>query len=127
MKLHYGDQSVSGRRCVLQRESDGRRVEISLHDHQDAETLSLIALSGNAESQPEKQRCMGPFHSLQQAQGAMNALANALIRDDFERIESDSIWQMVAARLARDIRECRARHATDTRFVPLGVPPEQPD
>jgi len=130
VRLDYGSDAdeVNGRQCALVRAGDGGRVEISLHDHRDAETFCLVALGGREGAAPERKRCMGPFHSLAQGQGAMKAIVAALLNDAYA-VETDGRfqWELMAARLAKEIRETRIRHRTDTTFVPLGVPPENPD
>ena len=125
VKLDYEvDGEASGTQRFA-RAADNRVIEISIHDQQDDETFSVVALSGQIDQQPDRQRSLGPFHSREQAQGAMAALSNALHHEGFVLQEDAELrWQLVAARVARAIRQERAENAVDARFVPLGILPD---
>ncbi|MDX1453371.1 MAG: hypothetical protein R3183_12500 [Oleiphilaceae bacterium] len=122
MKLNYDAQTVQ----VLMRD-DGRRVELFVMDQRDGVTFALVALSGPRGSMPDRQRCMGPFHSREQAWGAVAALISSLKAEGFVTAADQKLWELVAARLVREIREKRDANDVDTTFVPLGVLPEQDD
>ena len=96
-----------------------------MHDQGDAETFTVIALSGLAGHSPDRQRGLGPFHSREQARGAIAALGNALHAEGFIAQEGGiAQWQLIAARAARSIREEREQNAVNTDFVPLGIVPD---
>ena len=125
VKLDYEAEGEASGTQRFARAADDRVIEISIHDQHDDETFCVVALSGQAGQQPDRQRCLGPFHSREQARGAMAALSNALNDEGFVVQEQAVLhWQLVAARVARAIRQERAENAVDTRFVPLGILPD---
>ncbi len=128
MKLAYGQAVEWAAVQYLERDSDGRMVELSVHDQQDAETYALVALAGHNKAHPDRERCMGPFHSRQQAAAAIAAVCESLMREGFvAREQGVRRWQLHAARVARSVRAERNQHHVDTRFVPLGIVPDHND
>ncbi len=124
MKLSFTESC--GNRNVLCRE-DERRVEIYVLDQQDKETYLVVALAGTVGQVPDRLRCMGPFYSREQAQGAVAAVQHALVNEGFAPVAERCEWEMVAAREARAIRHERELNAVDAEFVPLGIMPEKPE
>jgi hypothetical protein len=116
MKLHYLHTGESLRILVMGR--DSKRIE--LHVRPVGESVwALVALSGDPSRQPGRNKCQGPYQSAQEAEGAMRAIAQALLEQGFtvERAVHP-IWAVQAQRLARAIRDGREANTGDYLFDP---------
>jgi len=91
----------------------------------DQKLRSLVMLAGQDNTLPETNQQQGPYHSSAQAQAALNAIAKELINKGFHLSDESLIWQINAQSLLKKNRSTREKNATDTTFVPLGIPPKR--
>ncbi|PAV25959.1 hypothetical protein C8D92_10533 [Tamilnaduibacter salinus] len=116
MKLHYFHGRSPLRHLVLSRED--WRIELHVKPVGD-NIWALVALSGARDSQPQRRKCQGPYHSAGQAEAALRGVAGSLVGDAFEpRPGAHAVWSVQAQREARTIRQERAESAGDYAFDP---------
>ena len=122
MKLDYG-QSLAGSQVL---EKNRQRIELHLC-RLDDELFTLIMLSGVNSKQATRIKQQGPYHSKDQAQAALNAIAKELTVFEFRLNDSPLIWQIQAQAELRTLRKTRSNNQVDTTFTPLGILPEGPE
>ena len=121
MFLHYDNWAQTPEVMIAAQ----HRIEFHLGRVND-ELFALIMLSGPDQAQPDKVRAQGPYHDMDQARAAIQAIAGILKEKGYSHQPLPPIWQVQAQGQLRSIRNTRSRHQVDSRFVPLGVPPEKP-
>lgn len=121
MKLDYGCEEELTQLLYKQ----GHRIELHIC-RTDAETFSIIALSGPDKSQPSRCKEQGPFHDKAQAHAACSAIALSLQESGYTPSDEALIWQIPAQAALRKQRNTRAANPVNTEFIPLGIPPEKP-
>ncbi len=105
MKLHYFHGRGPLRALVLIRQR--RRLELHIKPVGE-QAWALVAMSGEGEHQPDRQRCQGPYRSIAQAEAALRGAAGALLETGYQaQPDSHVVWSVVAQRLARGIRQDR--------------------
>jgi hypothetical protein len=125
MKLNYGyAEDIKALSYVLRRKA--QRIEFHILAR-DVSTYILISYSGSDNALPSKQKVQGPFHSKDQAQSAVSAIANALKVDDYETSEEHTIWAIQAQHAARSLRLETSSASGDYSFDPQDVYFNKPD
>ena len=125
MHLSYLD-SVPGSAVLLLVNDDRWRIELYILgnnlDAKDAETFSLVALSGREQSSPGRIKTQGPYQCREEAKAARSAIAASLLQAGF-RIEGKAPpqWRIDAQRTIRELRDCHRRYSTDCSFDPDDV------
>ncbi|TNC79971.1 MAG: hypothetical protein C9356_16290 [Oleiphilus sp.] len=119
--MHLNYKADSNLQQVLQR--DERRIEFHV-GRLNSELFAMITLSGNDQSRPDRIRLQGPYHALDQTRAAISAIKGILESKGYRPRETVTIWQLQAQAELNAARLTRQQHAVDTRFVPLGTPPE---
>lgn len=104
--------------------SNERRIEFHIGRLND-ELFALVMLSGEDQKTPDRVRHQGPFHAIDQAKAAIRAVANILEAKGYRAQNSIAIWPLQAQAELRATRQMRMQHKVNTRFVPLGIPPER--
>jgi|GEM_PF-769622 len=128
MKLNYGRRTDKNnvrqnKRVMLK---DQHRIEF--HTCRLAEELyTLIMLSGKDQQTATRCKRQGPFHSIEQALAASNAIATELEAQGYSESANAVIWQLQAQAQLRDNRNTRDEYPVSTDFVPLGVLPDSED
>lgn len=116
MKLHYFHGRSPLRHLVLSRE--GWRIELHVKPVGE-DVWALVALSGAQDSQPQRRKCQGPYHSASQAEAALRGVAGSLMGDAFTpNPHTHAVWSVQAQREARTIRKGRSENAGDYAFDP---------
>jgi len=117
MKLHYL-HTVDGTLRVLVLYRAGHRIELYIKSVDDG-IWALVALAGDTDSQPARNKCQGPYHSADQAEAAVRGIGASLLSQGY-RVEnaSNPRWPLPAQRLAREIRDGRQAHAGNYEFDP---------
>jgi len=117
MRLNYASLPAHGTSLVLVA-ACGKRIELFVKPMEGG-LFTLVALGGISNELPHKVKSQGPYHRLQQAQGAANAIINALTSRGYCVSEQLNQWSIAAQREIRKIRKKRNDNLPNYTFEPL--------
>ena len=137
MKLEYSNKLVKMASGLVLTKAP-KRIELHIK-RRDQSTFMLVCIAGLTTDQPptnvarnkqhtespaviiKASKAQGPFHSLEQTQGATNAIVAALERDGFIMQETKLLWEIAAQKICNVSKNLNHQASGDYSFDPNDV------
>ncbi len=119
MQIHYDESIPANDQPLVMTRGDHERVEMHLRlDEQHHYTL--FAFAGNHQ-RPARIQQQGPYHCLEQANGARRAIASALRVQGYQLGDAYPVWCLEAQRGIKALREAHQQLPVSYKFDPKDV------
>lgn len=119
MQIYYDESIPANDQPLVMTRGDHERVEMHLRlDEQ--QHYTLFAYAGDHQ-RPARTQQQGPYHSLEQANGARRAIAAALRTQGYRLADSHPVWCLEAQRGINELREAHQQFAVNYKFDPNDV------